>query len=347
MFPAAHPRQQIWPSTCEEKNLPRLDRLLTLYFFRPFTSVLPARTELRIPILMYHSISDDKEAGHPYYWINTSPARFAQHMKFLYENHYSVISLSDAVNILTQNPSTPLLNHSTTLAPSTHPRIHASTQPPFVVLTFDDGYLDFYTHAFPVLRQFDFTATVFLPTAYIDGKRPGLRGKEHLTWDQVRELHEAGVRFGSHTVNHPQLHDLSWDEIEYELRESKSVIESQLQSSGCFSNQSISESIYQPPSITSFCYPYKFAEQDTEFIGELKMSLRSAGYRVCTTTRIGSARHFNDNFFLPRLPVNSGDDVDFLKAKMADGYDWLGRVQRLTKAITRGKACLAKQISLL
>ncbi len=37
---------------------------------------------------MYHSISDESEKGHPYFWINTSPKRFAEQMKFLYDNYY-------------------------------------------------------------------------------------------------------------------------------------------------------------------------------------------------------------------------------------------------------------------
>lgn len=306
----------------------RLDRLLTLYFFRPLTKVLAARKVLHIPILMYHSISDEIETGHPYYWLNTSPDRFAEHMRFLHDNNYSVISLCDAVNMLsaTDLPNQPI-NQSAN---------QQSAAKRYVVLTFDDGYLDFYTHAFPVLRQYGFTATVFLPTAYIDGKRPGLRGKEHLNWDQVRALHGAGITFGSHTVSHPQLHDLSWDEIEYELRESKSVIESQLQPSRSLSNQPINKSTYQPPSITSFCYPYKFPEQDKGFIGSLDTLLQAAGYGICATTRIGSAINSSDIFFPPRLPVNSSDDLKLLRSKLAGGYDWLSKVQHFTKALRVG-----------
>jgi hypothetical protein len=79
----------------------RLDRLLTLYFFAPPARLFPPKKGIRIPILMYHSISDEPEHGHPYFWINTSPARFAEHMKFLQDNGYKVISLSEAVELIT------------------------------------------------------------------------------------------------------------------------------------------------------------------------------------------------------------------------------------------------------
>ena len=242
----------------------RLDRSLTLYFFGPLSRFRRPRGP-RIPILMYHSISDEAEKGHPYYWINTSPARFAEHMKFLHDNNYEVISLSAAVDQIrsgsassshhstipsfqssgspspasslhhstipsfhhSRSPSSgshssnhPIIqssNHAKYVASSSnHPITQSPNQPKYVVLTFDDGYRDFYTEAFPVLRSYGFTATVFLPTAYIDGKRPGLRDKEHLTWDHARELSAAGISFGSHTVNHPELRELGWSEIEFE-----------------------------------------------------------------------------------------------------------------------------------
>ena len=77
----------------------RLDRSLTLYVFGPLSRFRRPRG-LRIPILMYHSISDEPETGHPYYWINTSPARFTEHMKFLHDNNYEVISLSKAIELI-------------------------------------------------------------------------------------------------------------------------------------------------------------------------------------------------------------------------------------------------------
>ena len=74
-----------------------------------------------------------------------------------------------------------------------------------VVITFDDGFRDFYTAAFPVMQEHQFTATVFLPTAFIGEDRRSFKGAECLTWEEVRRLRRAGVQFGSHTVNHPRL----------------------------------------------------------------------------------------------------------------------------------------------
>src|SRR4030042_2864700 len=89
----------------------RLDRLITLYLFHPLRRILPRPNGIRIPILMYHSISDEPESGHPYFWLNTSPKRFAEHMQFLSENEYSVINLTDAVKLIESFSKNPI-SHS-------------------------------------------------------------------------------------------------------------------------------------------------------------------------------------------------------------------------------------------
>jgi peptidoglycan/xylan/chitin deacetylase (PgdA/CDA1 family) len=376
----------------------RLDRLLTLYFFGPLSRLrrLPPGT-VRIPILMYHSISDTPETGHPYYWINTKPALFAEHMRFLYENSYQVIPLSTAVKIIRAgNPKSQFLNpKSETQTPNLDPRssildparekngfkrpadpalrLPLSAQlpapcasrsalraPRFAVLTFDDGYLDFYTHAFPILRQYGFPATVFLPTDYIDGSKTGLRGKKHLTRDLVQELFESGIDFGSHTCTHPQLHELSPDEIELEVRKSKETIEQilnsksetqngnqpvgypdQLASSSILKKESINQPITQLPNqpvlVSNFCYPYKFPEGDGPFVKSIERVLRDSGYTSCATTRIGTENDTGDLYSLKRIPVNSADDEILFLSKLTGGYNWLYFFQVFRKSLMATK----------
>ena len=286
----------------------RLDRLLTLYLFHRLRRILPRSKGIRIPILMYHSISDEPESGHPYFWLNTSPKRFAEHMQFLRDNNYKVIDLSEAAKMIsTESSGSPNL-------PTFH---HSSIRQKMVVLTFDDGYRDFNTHAFPVLKQFGFTATVFLPTDYIGNGRPGIRGKQHLSWEEVRELHAQGITFGSHTCSHPQLREVGRDVLKDELARSHSAIETE--AGAC----------------DGFCYPYKFPEQDGHFVTVLTDSIQSAGYDYCVSTRIGTTNTASDIFSLKRIPVNSGDDVPLFAAKLRGGYDWLAILQAGTKRLRR------------
>lgn len=286
---------------------------------------------------MYHSISSESETGHPYYWINTSPPRFAEHMKFLHDNNYQVISLSRAVELIRGQGS-----GMRGLPDGSRPISRSADQPKYVVLTFDDGYRDFSTDAFPVLRQYGYTATVFLPTAYIEGKRPGLRGKQHLDWDEVRGLHQAGISFGSHTVNHPQLCDLGWSEIEFELRGSKEAIESQLSRSAGQPVNGSTEPTTPPrhhlphrPLVDSFCYPYRFPEQERTFVSVLGRFLERTGYCHGAGTRLGTMKVNDDVLYLKRLPVNTADDLVLFSAKLAGHYDWVACAQRMAKQFRR------------
>jgi peptidoglycan/xylan/chitin deacetylase (PgdA/CDA1 family) len=272
----------------------RADRIATLCMFHPLRRLIRTSAP-RIPILMYHSISQlDESAKGPYYRIGTSPRVFGEQLRFLRTNGYQSIGLQQAVGLVEgagRGPEKP------------------------VVLTFDDGYQDFYTEAFPLLSRFGYSASVFLPTAYIGDAALRFNGIECLTWSQIRELQKAGVEFGSHTVTHRKLRALGVDDIRDELRCSKSTIEEKL---GC--------------PVRSFSYPYAFPETDRQFKQTLRATLEEAGYETGVSTILGTAGPSSDRFFLERLPVNSGDDARFFRAKVDGGYDWLHAPQFAAKS---------------
>lgn len=271
-----------------------IDRFATLYFIHPLRRVWGFSKPGGLPILMYHSIAEDKVEGvHPYYLTTTTPQVFEQHLQFFSKNDYRVLPLGDTVRRLQQGEELPAKA---------------------LVITFDDGFADFYTHAYPVLNRYGFPASVFLPTAYIGTTSRNFKDKACLTWNQVRELHRDGVEFGSHSVNHPDLRALSPDELRFELSQSKDSIEHEI---GC--------------AIRSFCYPYAFPEQDTGLKTRLRSMLQECGYKYCLTTVLGVAGSKDDTFFLKRLPASSRDDLAFLNAKINGGYDWLHTIQYSSK----------------
>lgn len=299
----------------------RIDRFLTLYFFKHLAKIYPQTEGIRIPILMYHSISDEPEKGHPYFWINTPPGRFAEHMKFLHDNNYKVIDLSEAVRLIESSSLNSVVSdNKAKIGPrSLHATPFTLNSDKFVVLTFDDGYRDFYTHAFYILKKYAFSATVFLPTGFIDsGKKAGLKGKEHLRWDEVKELRNEGVVFGSHTVTHPQLKFLDKDEIEYEVKKSKEWIE---------------DKIMKP--VDSFSYPCAFPQEDGEFKNYLRNMLEKVGYKLGVTTIVGRSSKRDDHFLLKRIPINTNDDLNFVKAKLEGGYDWLIHLQYFYRSLNQ------------
>jgi peptidoglycan/xylan/chitin deacetylase (PgdA/CDA1 family) len=272
----------------------RLDRFLTLRLFKLFIRRKGPATNRRIPILMYHSISDDKGSSlYPYYHIHTSPSVFAEQMKFLSDHHFTVIDLKDLQNCFETNDK---------------------SEKKFAVLTFDDGYRDFYVSAFPILQEHHLPATVFLPTDFIDENRKTFKGKECLTWTEVRELQNKGITFGSHTLSHPELYNLPWEKVRRELHDSKQRIEYEL---------------HMP--VTSFCYPYAFPQENRAFVLRLKQELIEQGYCLTVTTVIGRANRVSDLLALPRLPVNQSDDEKFFEAKMLGGYDWMVAPQALVR----------------
>jgi peptidoglycan/xylan/chitin deacetylase (PgdA/CDA1 family) len=272
----------------------RFDRFTTLYVVNPIRRRIPS-SDPRVPILMYHSISEADESGvHPYYRTATAPPMFAMHMRYLYEQGYSTINLPEAIRLLQSGTLT-----------NKH-----------VVITFDDGYRDFHQHGFPALSKYGFTATVFLPTDYIGTAPVRFKDKDCLTWAEVRELRKYNICFGSHTVTHPQLSALDDQAVARELETSKKVIE-----------DNIGESV------DSFSYPYAFPEEKIAFTKMLRTALVASGYDQGVSTRIGAARSEEDRYFLRRLPVNSLDDVALFDAKLQGAYDWLHTIQHVSKRL--------------
>jgi peptidoglycan/xylan/chitin deacetylase (PgdA/CDA1 family) len=272
----------------------RLDRTLSIHLGRQISRVANRANLRGMPILMYHSIKNQVGTTHPYYETNTAPEMFTRHMEFLSGNGYSAVSLEEALQSLSAGKDAANC----------------------VVITFDDGFRDFYSVAYPILREFGFVATVFLATGLINDQRLQWKDADLMTWAEVRELQTLGIRFGSHTVNHPELEKLDEKRIDWEVVQSKQTLEDKLGAP-----------------VKSFAYPYAFPEHNRAFTKRLSGILESYGYENGVSTVIGRARSCDNPFFLPRLPVNTWDDLRLFQAKLEGGYDWLHFPQRIYKAI--------------
>jgi peptidoglycan/xylan/chitin deacetylase (PgdA/CDA1 family) len=302
----------------------RLDRFLTLYLFHPLTRILGRASGPRISILMYHSISDkDAEVSHPYFQTNTKPEIFTRQMQFLADNDYQVISLSEAIDLISDqslSSASPVTGHQPPVTavkpPVTGHRSPVTEAPRYVVLTFDDGYRDFHDVAWPILKKFGYAATMFLPTGCISSDRKQLNGRDCLTWDEVTSLAGQGAEFGAHTVSHVQLYQIDRKDIEHELRASKQTIEATL-----------------GKDVEHYSYAYAFPEQDQDFVDFYEKNLREAGYAGAVTTKIGTVKPGNNPYCLKRIPVNSQDDAELLQAKLECGYDWLNGAQVVKKRV--------------
>lgn len=277
----------------------RTDRLATLYFFHPWKRL--AGTRPGVPILMYHSIFDGRgDSRHPYFQTWTSPLRFAEHMAWLHGEDYRTISLA----ALARRKESDFAGHGKE-----------------VVLTFDDGFQDFYTEAVPVLMKYGFSATMGLPTAFIGHRRRQFWGRDCLIWEEVRELRGLGIDFASHTVNHRQLCGMTREEVCRELVDSKQTIETEL-----------------GMRVDGFAYPYAFPEGNRWFVDWFSEALAASGYCAGVCTAIGVAHPNSNRLAMPRIPVNDWDDTLLLQAKLEGAYDWLHPLQYLAKHIRSSRS---------
>lgn len=150
-------------------------------------------------ILMYHSIGTNP------HFFTVTPEEFRWQMSYLKDHGYRVLPLLDLVDLLMQKKSIPTNT---------------------VVLTFDDGYEDNFTNAFPILKEFQFPATIFVSTDFI-GQERTVRGvpMRHLTREQIIDMYHLGlIDIQPHGASHRKLTELDADEIKKEMVSSQSVL---------------------------------------------------------------------------------------------------------------------------
>jgi|GEM_PF-829914 len=208
-----------------------------------------------VPIFMYHYIRAYVDPNDPIgVNLSVSPESFEKQVTWLKENGYGTVSMD-----IFGNPK-PL-----TFKP--------------VVLTFDDGYRDAYDAAFPILRKYGMTGTFYL---IVD--RVGTPG--YLTWDEIAEMRTAGMSFGSHAIDHPDLRNLPSERLEQEIRGSKDML---------------AEKIGRD--VTDFCYP------SGKYDDAVENEARKGGYATAVTTRSGIAGLKDDPLTLRRLRITEHADI--------------------------------------
>ena len=186
-------------------------------------------------------------------------------------------------------------------------------------ITFDDGYSSVHEYAFPILRERNFAATVYLvANAMGNGKRKssnefdGLYPDEDmLTWDMVCELQSGGVVAGSHLLRHKDVTSLAAAEANEELVGSKKMIEDKL-GNEC----------------SSFSFPWgRYDDRSVE-------AVKAAGYKnsvIAIQGRWGREDEL-DRYRVPRADVRREYSIDDFAAVVRGDWDYLGVLQKIRRA---------------
>lgn len=230
--------------------------------------------QLDVPILMYHYISAAPPDADRYRRdLSVGPDLFRSHLVTLREQGYTTITLSQLAEALATGTPLP---------------------PKPIVLTFDDGYLDNYQNAFPIMQQEGAVGTFFLVTDLLEQRHP-----LYMSWEQAAEMAATGMEMSSHTTGHADLTTLSRDDAWWQLSRSRALLVEKL-----------------GVEATTLGYPFGKLNDQVAALA------RDAGYAVAVTTAGGTTADSTTMMTLPRVRVHGGD---FAEAVLSQIDYWRGR----------------------
>lgn len=232
---------------------------------------------MAIPVLLYHSVAGDVDGAFAPYTV--SPATFARHLDLVVESGSTALTFSGLVDALTGAAPMP-------------------ERP--VVITFDDGFADFATAAWPELATRRLPATLYVTTGALGStstwlERDGAGDRPMLTWDDVVALDAAGCEIGAHTVTHVPLDCVDRPLAEREIRGSRAALEDAL-----------------GHEVRTFAYPHGHHDR------HVRRLVIDAGFESAAAVRNALSHPRDDVFAVARVTVRR-DDSDARIAELIDG----------------------------
>ena len=210
-----------------------------------------------IPVLYYHSVKESADNE-----VTITPEMLKTQLKYIKDEGYTTLTLSELKNYLLNNSPIPKKS---------------------IIITFDDGYMDNYNNAFPILKDFNMVATIFCITSKLDGSF-------YLSKDAINEMSSYGIDIQSHTVNHHHLNKMTYDEQLTEIKESKKTLES-----------------ITGKKVDSIAYPFG------DFNNDSIKAAKYAGYTLGFTTKRGLSDRDDNLLKLDRIYISSKYDMNTFK----------------------------------
>lgn len=263
----------------KETNLKNIvDKIERKYF-----SLYVNRKKYEVPVIMYHRVINNAE-NEGVYGTYIYEDMFKKHLQYLKDKNYTVITFKDLDKIGWRN------------------RFEKGKK--YIILTFDDGYKDNYDLAFPILKEFNFKATIFLMGSLTynewDVKAGGERKFSLMSVEMIKEMQDYGIEFGAHTFNHPKLNTLSNEEIEHQIVDVKKPLEEKI-----------------GKEIITFAYPYGILNDYA------KEMAKKAGYTFALATDSGSVCLSDDLYQIRRIAIFPNTNLFSFKRKVAGNYNFI------------------------
>ncbi len=177
-----------------------------------------------------------------------------------------------------------------------------------VLVTIDDGFCSTFREALPILRDHEVPAVVFVTPSLIGKYSSGSGGggshnavEDYMSWRELEQLVAARLTIGSHSMTHRSLGRMSASQVEEEVERSREILEGHL-----------------GQLVATFAYPFGTR---ADFNSITAHALRQAGYRCAFTSQHGAILPGSDLLHLPRVKVESGEDLWMFKLLVRGGLD--------------------------
>ena len=250
-----------------------------------YERLIVEKRKWEMPVIMYHKvIKDESEGG--VHGTHVTIENFDKQMAYLNSQGYTTVTFED------------LLNNNY--------KKRFDRENKWIMLTFDDGYVDNYENALPILKKYGYKCIVYLVSDLdynkwdVDVPENPEKKFQLMNLEQLKEMRKYGIEFGGHTKTHPRLSKISSEEAEEEIIKSKEILEERL-----------------GEKLISFAYPYGDLDEDVKKIP------KRVGYDFAVATDSGSLIFSEDLYEIRRIGIFPTNNMFNYKRKVSGKYNFI------------------------